>query len=365
MALSSRRHAAVGACLVVGFASTPGRAHVEYVTEDGSGRNRPVGFLLETLSDPVALVLLGGVGLLTVLAAAGWFFLRPVPRDVAVFRETMREYTDLVPWLLRLSFGLPLVGAGFAGYLFSPAVTTVPPSLTAPVRVFQIGVGFLLLFGLATRVAAVASIVGYLTAFTYDSQLLLAFEYLPGLCAIALLGPGRPSADQVLRTVADAGGTTYGEIDPIQTISGAIEDALGPYEGYAVTTVRVGTGLTFCYLGLTQKLAQPEQAMAVVAKYNLTQLLDIAPELWVLGAGLAEFGLGLALLAGLFTRAAAAIGLFTFVLTLFGIPDDPVLAHISLFGLVSMLLITASGPLAADNWLQGRTRSVDSSLSGD
>jgi len=40
------------------------------------------------------------------------------------------------------------------------------------------------------------------------------------------------------------------------------------------------------------------------------------------------------------------------VTTLFGLPDDPVVAHISLFGLVSALLITGAGPYSIDSWLK-------------
>jgi len=42
------------------------------------------------------------------------------------------------------------------------------------------------------------------------------------------------------------------------------------------------------------------------------------------------------------------------VTTLFGLPDDPVVAHISLFGLVSALLITGSGPYSVDAWLKSK-----------
>lgn len=58
------------------------------------------------------------------------------------------------------------------------------------------------------------------------------------------------------------------------------------------------------------------------------------------------------LLVGFLTRGSAAIAFLMFTITLFGLPDDPVLAHVSLFGLASMLLVTGSGPYAIDGLLR-------------
>jgi uncharacterized membrane protein YphA (DoxX/SURF4 family) len=93
----------------------------------------------------------------------------------------------------------------------------------------------------------------------------------------------------------------------------------------------------------------------VVEKYGLTAVVPVEPGLWVVGAGLAEAALGTALVLGLFTRASAVVALFTFTLTLFGLPDDPVLAHVTLFGLASVVLVTGAGPYAVDGWIGRRT----------
>lgn len=47
-----------------------------------------------------------------------------------------------------------------------------------------------------------------------------------------------------------------------------------------------------------------------------------------------------------------------FTLTLFGLSDDPVFTHITLFGLASFLLVTASGPFAVDGWIRERVDTV-------
>jgi len=329
---------------------TPSRdsavAHVDYVVDsDPETLADAVRFLVATLSDPLsaALLTVGALGVVGLLA--GWLLVRPFPRDVAEFRAAMAEYTDLVPWLLRISVGFPLVGAGFAGYYFSPAVPV-------EARLLQIGLGFLLLFGLATRAVATVGLVAYLVGLAVDPRILLANEFVGGFVAIALVGAGRPSADHVLQRVAESDGTVYGRFDPVHRLAVWFQGAVAPYEPYLPTLLRVSLGLNFVYLGVVQKLLSPASGLAVVAKYDLTGVVPVPPELWVVGAGLPEMAVGVVILLGLFTRGFSIVEFVLFTTTLFGLPDDPVVAHLSLYGLVSVLLITGSGPLALDNRLR-------------
>lgn len=357
----SRRGVAVGtvtaALIVVAVVTSRAAGHVDYVT-DGNGGGGGLEFLVDVLADPLNLALLGGGGLAVIVAAATYLRVRPARRDVAVFRAAMVDYRDLLPWLLRLSLGLPLVGAGFTGYFFSPSVAPFVPVLLAPSRLFQVAIGFALLFGLATRFAAAVALVAYLAGVVATPDLLLASEYVPGLLAIVLVGSGRPSADDVLHRVASEQGTVYGELDPVHRVADWFNRAIDPYEAYVPTVVRVGLGLNFLFLGITQKLLSPGAALAVVEKYRLTAVVPVDPGLWVVGAGLAEVALGTALVLGLFTRASAVVALVTFTLTLFALPDDPVLAHVSLFGLASVLVVTGAGSYALDEWIRDRFGTV-------
>lgn len=306
-----------------------------------------LAFLGDALTDPVNAAVLGG-GVLATLAALGLYLrVRSLQPDVGVFRQVMTGYRDLLPWLLRLGFGLPLVGAGFAGYLFNPAVE--PAVASGLARLFQIGLGFALVFGIATRVAAIVGLLTYLAALIAEPLLLYSFVWAPGFAAIALVGSGRPSADEVLQNVAAAEDTVYGEIDPIHEAPTWLNHNVAPYERFVPTVIRVGMGLSFVFLGIFEKLLAPEMALGVVEQYDLTALAPVPAELWVLGAVFAELGLGIAILLGVFTRISALTALSVFVLTLFGIPDDPVLAHVGLFSLASALLITGAGAYALDN----------------
>ena len=342
------RAAAVAAgSIVAALGALPGfaAAHVEYVTP-GSDPVAVAEFLIDALADPFNLAVLAGGALAVVAAVGAYLRTRPVPEDVRVLRASLSSYRDLLPWLLRLSVGLPLVGAGFSGYLFSPAVRPEAPMF---VRLFGVTLGFLLLFGLATRFVAAVGLASYLVGFAQNPALMLAFEYVPAFLAIAIVGGGRPSADDVIADLAADDRTLYSRIDPLyRSVSVPATRRLGGLRAYVPVLLRVGLAVSFVYLGISQKLMNPGDALAVVEKYDLTAVVPVSPELWVLGAGLTEALVGVALAVGLFTRTFSGVALLLFTTTLFGLPDDPVLAHVSLFGLVSALMVTGGGPLSVD-----------------
>ncbi len=315
--------------------------HVDYVAEGDRDVGEAIAFVLDVIARPANAALLAATTLAVALVVAAYLRARPFRRDLAVLRDALAEYRDLVPWLLRISLGMPLVGAGFAGYYFSPAVEV-------EARLLLVTLGFLLLFGLATRAVALAAIVAYLAAVPLYPRILLANEFVGGLLAVAMVGSGRPSADHVLKRVADAPGTVYGRVDPIHGLADRFQARVRRYRKFLPTLVRATLGVAFLSLGVGEKLLQPGPALSVVDRYDLTAVVPVDPGLWVVGAGLAEVAVGLALLAGLFTRAAAGVAFALFTLTLFALPDDPVLAHLSLYGLVSVLVITGGGPYSLD-----------------
>ena len=174
-------------------------AHVEYVT-DTTRRGDPVAFLLAVLGDPLVVGALAGGGIVILASMAVYLRHRPFAADVRAFRSALGGYRDLLPWLLRLSIGLPMVGAGFTGYLFTPLVTA--GDTVVPVRLFGVAVGFLLLFGLASRAVAAVALVTYVLLAPFHPDLLFAVEYPAGLFAVFIVGSGRPSADHLIARMA-------------------------------------------------------------------------------------------------------------------------------------------------------------------
>lgn len=344
------RRTVAGVAATVALAAAPATAHVDYVTDGGGEPVDPVEFVGSVVAEPANAAILGSGALAVALAVGGYLQVRPLARDRAALGRALAEYDAFLPWMLRLAIGLPLVGAGFAGYFFTPAVP-------AEARLLQVGVGFLLLFGLATRMAAIAGLLLFLVGLAFDPRLVLALEFVGGFAGIALLGGGRPSADHLLQRVADAPGTLYGRFDPVHAAAARVNRRLDPLTDALPLVLRGPVGLTFVLLGVGEKLGDPGRALEVVATYDLTAVVPVDPGLWVVGAGLVELGVGVAILLGAFTRTAAATAFLTLTLTLFGLPDDPVLAHVSLFGLASALFVTGAGPASVDRWL---TRRLDS-----
>jgi uncharacterized membrane protein YphA (DoxX/SURF4 family) len=348
MSVRHRSAAVAALALVATLAARPVAAHVDYVTEEPGDPLDAVGFTAEVLSEPFNAALFAGSGLLGVAGLAAYLWVRPTITDVVVLREKLAGYGDLVPWMLRLAVGLPLVGAGFQGYLFAPTLSFEPA--TSPLlRVLFIGLGFFTLFGLATRITAAVGLATYAWVLVaVDPLVVLAVEYVPVFLALLILGGGRPSADDMLLAVASTPGSYYGRIDPVHHLKAFLDESTAPLRRYVPTVLRVGMGVSFVYLGLIQKLADPASALLVVEKYDLTSVVPVDAGLWVVGAGVTEVAVGLALIAGLFTRGATALSFVLFTTTLFGLPDDPVLAHVALFGLASAVFTLGSGPLSVD-----------------
>ena len=335
--------------VIAGAISRPVRAHVDYVTDGPGEPMDAVAFTVEVLSDPFNAALFGVSGLLAVVGLAAYLWVRPTITDIVVLREKLASYGDLVPWMLRLAVGLPLVGAGFEGYLFAPTVT-FNVGANPLLRVLFIALGFFVLFGLGTRIVATVGLVTYGWALATNPPVFLAVEYVPIFLALFLLGGGRPSADDMLLEVASTEGSYYGRVDPVHHLKAFLDDRTREYRKYVPVVLRVGMGVSFVYLGLIQKLASPGSGLLVVEKYDLTAVVPVDPGLWVVGAGVTEIAVGLALIAGFFVRGAAATSFVLFTMTLFGLPDDPVLAHVTLFGMASAVFTLGAGPLSFDHW---------------
>jgi uncharacterized membrane protein YphA (DoxX/SURF4 family) len=343
--------------ILAAFSVQDVRGHIDYVTDGPGDPIDGIEFLIEVLSDPFNAVLFGVIGILVTLGIAGYLWIRPTITDVVVLRNKLASYGDLIPWMLRLSVGLPLIGAGFEGYLFAPTVS-FDIGANPLLRILFIGLGFCVLFGLATRILSVVGIATYGWALTVDPSVILAIEYVPVFIVLVILGGGRPSADDMLQEVASTDGTYYGKIDPVHHLKAFLDTKTQPARQYVPVILRVGMGAAFIYLGLIQKLAQPGSGLLVVEKYNLTAVVPVDPGLWVVGAGVTEIAVGVILIAGFFTRGAAGVSFLLFTTTLFGLPDDPVLAHVALFGMASAVFTLGAGPLSIDQWI-GRPAESD------
>jgi uncharacterized membrane protein YphA (DoxX/SURF4 family) len=302
--------------------------HVAYVTESEPSPD-PLGFIAETLARPGALLLLS-LGVVACLALlVGWHLLADRWSAWRRFVDRAWSYRELVPWMLRLSFGLVLIGAGLTRVVFAPDV-----QLAGWPYALLTALGFLLLLGFAVRPAALIGLAAYLVGVAIDPRLIGMFEVAGGLAAIAVLGPGRPSLDDLLRAAfPSAPGGAAATRPPGRE----------RYEDLVPLLVRLGLGGSLLASGIADKVLIYEQGLEAVAKYQLTAIVPVDPNLWVLGAAVAESGLGIAILLGLATRLSAILAFGFLTLALFVLPDDPVVAHVGLFGCCSILVVLGAG----------------------
>jgi uncharacterized membrane protein YphA (DoxX/SURF4 family) len=230
-----------------------------------------------------------------------------------------------------------LIGAGLTGRVFAPDVA-IPGWPTVLLTL----IGFLLLLGLAVRPAAVVGLAMFAVGLVFAPHLVEIADVAGALAAILFLGPGTPSLDDLLRAAfpdAPGGAAATRPRDE------------GVYADIVPLLVRLGLGGAFLASGIVDKLLVPGRALETVEKYDLTSVVPVSPELWVVGAAGVESALGLAIVVGLFTRPAAMLGFAVLTLTLFGLPDDPVVAHVGLFGLSSVLVVLGGGRWSLDRKL--------------
>lgn len=313
-------------------------AHVDYVT-DPSDAVDPIGFLLATLAAPGSLGMLAAGVLLVAAGVAAWARWRPAEPARGRFIERAVGYREYLPWIVRLSAGLVLIGAGLSRVRFLPTEEAGPAF-----ALLLTATGFLLLVGFAVRPAALVALGAFVVTLVGRPELVMMLDVAGALAVAAVLGPGRPSLDDLLRAAFPAGPGARAATESL---------ADGLYQDLVPLLVRLGLGGAFLASGIADKLLIYDQALAAVDHYGLTAVVPVSPELWVVGASIVETTLGLAIVAGAFTRLSAVIGFVVLTLALFGLPDDPVIAHVGLFGLSSALVITGGGRWSLDEALLG------------
>jgi len=309
-------------------------AHVDYVTDPAASPD-PIGFLLSALAAPGAVPLLLAGAAATIAVVLAWARWRPLDEARRRFVERAEGYLEYLPWIVRLSVGLVLIGSGLSRVRFLPTLEA-----GGLVALLLTACGFLLLLGLAVRPAALLALGAYLITIVGNPELVMMLDVAGALAVAALLGPGRPSLDDLLRATFPRG---PGARAATENLAAGRSDDLVPL------LVRLGLGGAFAASGIVDKLLIYDQALAAVERYALTDLVPVAPELWVVGAVLVETALGLAIMLGVMTRFSAAVGFGVLTLALFALPDDPVIAHVGLFGLCSVLVVTGAGRWSLDH----------------
>lgn len=280
-------------------------------------------FILKPFTDGWNLAIFGAVlAFIAALVFAG-HKLPFIKERVRYFRGRARTYQEFIPWILRFSVGMTLIGAGSQAVLISPVAPHQPMFAT-----LQTVLGFLFIAGLALTPTTLCALALAIGALILHPALLENFEIITALIAFLLLGQAKPGVDDLLGLAMH----DFGEI----------------VRRFIPLLLRLGLGVSLIYVAIVEKIINPHIFGAIVEHFNITSYIPLSTEMWVVSIALTEILLGLTLLAGLHTRIISVVTFICLSWSFF-IFGDEVYAHVTVFGTLFVLMITGGGILSLDN----------------
>jgi uncharacterized membrane protein YphA (DoxX/SURF4 family) len=329
MKLNAPRRAALLAALALSSVAAGAGAHVTYLLSEKAFDQRS-GARWDYLLSPLAEGR-SWVAILVTLAVAvlGFVAYRQIPSLRAFFDRVAARadsYETFTPWMLRLSLGVALIGAGASGFLVSPILKGYFALAGA-----QVMLGFCLMSGLLVVPAAFGALAIYASAFSESWTIIGSIEFAAIAVALIVLDNERPGLDDMLGLP---------KLSPFRRL-----------KRWIPTILRVGVGVAMASMALYEKLLNPLAAHTIVMQYRLTEVVSVAPAMWVLGAGLIELALGILHIVGWKTRPVVGLTFIVLSLSFFYFKED-VASHVTLFGALSTLFILKGGPWSVDAWLE-------------
>ena len=304
------------------------QAHVGYVLTDEEFTQN-AGFNLQYLITPFYNPFYLFLMIITVILVAILYYLAThisfILKETAFIKKEAESYKNLVGWMLRLSLGIALIGAGTTGSFVSPILET-----QGFLSFLQTLIGFLLMTGLLLSPATILIIPLYLYGLYLNPYLLGNLDFFAATIALLIVADGHPGVDDLIGIPFWSPLTKLKEFAPL--------------------VLRIGIGTAMMFLALYEKLLNPETAALVAEMYSLNKVIPVSVAMWVVSAGLIEFAVGLLLALGLRTRLTAAIAVAVLSMSFFYFNEE-VFSHITLFGVLSVLFVTGGGKLSLDQYI--------------
>lgn len=234
-------------------------------------------------------------------------------------------YDKFVPWMLRLSLGIALIGAGTQQALISPLL----PEMMA-FSFIQTFVGFFVLAGFLLGPSILVAIALYVVALLANGYLIGNLDVLALTIALLVYADNRPGVDHLFGIPFMVG--------------------LKKLTRFVPFILRTGMGFAMIYSALIEKVLNPHTSATVINEYGLTSVIAVSPAMWVFAVGAIELVVGLLLLFGFWTRTIAIITFFILSVTFFYFGED-VYSHVTLFGTLSALVALGGGAWSIDHWI--------------
>ncbi|MEO8574396.1 MAG: DoxX protein [Pyrinomonadaceae bacterium] len=324
-------------CLTIVFAaSSQVSAHEKWFHETEN-----YGLRWDLFFRPLPLFLFGGVILITVIAGI-WFRRRgrgfvPGPESFGTTDSRRSALYGLIPAILGIHVGVPLLVSGVQGELFTPN-NKLPGVWIYALGLAQTGIALAIFYGALTRIAAVA-----LAALWFAGIFLLGLEpmlessmYLGFAAFFFLAGRGPISIDRLT-------------LPPLESSARLMSKA--------IPAVRAGLGFSLVFVAFTEKFANIPLALAFLERYplNFTAALGMpmSNETFILCAGAVELLVGLWILFGIFPREIILIAWIPINLTLTVFNWTELIGHLPIYGTMAVLLVWSQGRENLELWLCG------------
>ncbi len=288
---------------------------------------------------------LAAIGAALALTAAAWYLWHargrrdviPGPEALGADDLGRVRFYSLVPLILGVHLGLPLIVLGVSGTLFSPNNPLSGSSLHW-VGLAEIGLSLCFLYGGLTRAAGIGLALVWLlgVAFMGLEPMMENLHYLGFAGFFFLAGRGPYAVDPLL----------FPRLAPSPRLV-----------KLAFPVLRIGVGLSLAVVAFTEKLANPELARAFLREYplNFTPALGIplSDDVFILCAGATELLIGLFLIFGIFPRAIIVTAWFFINVTLTVFLWRELLGHLPLYGAMGVLLIWTPEEEDQELWVRG------------
>jgi len=225
-----------------------------------------------------------------------------------------------------MMLGTYFVVAGSHEYFLTPNLT---PETGIPYLfiIIEILVGLTLVLGLGARIGALILAGTWILSFWYTGL-------IAGLENIWLL-----STTLFIAVMGNDHFSLY--------TSTTLRNHLNSLKRYALSILRVGTGLTLMILGLSEKITAPEYGIHFLLQYNWNFMsalgFSYSDLLFTISAGAVEFLLGALITLGLLTRPTVFVVAVIFTIPMFILGPVELTGHLPHFAALVLILLYGNG----------------------
>jgi len=243
---------------------------------------------------------------------------------LSFLRPSAKHAYDRAASTFAMVSGTFLLIAGTHEYLFSPNLN-LESGISYSFLVLEIIIGIAFILGIGTRTSALMLALMWLLLFPTVGAVSALEDIWVLSTALFILIMGNDYFSLI-------GFTILGKV-------------FRRFRPYALSILRLGTGVTLMVLGFSEKILAPELGLNFLKQYdwNFMSQFGFSDYLFTISAGAVEFTLGLVFVLGIVTRLNALVTAIIFTIPLFILGPIELAGHIPHFAAVILLLLFGNG----------------------